>query len=162
MIASSARAGGAGSSFRISDSKLATAYHVVEGVDTVHIKLADFTCEAQVIHTDPSKDLSIIEATEELPNPTIFNIARTSEVEVAREVFVTGYPLATDIMTIHSGQISAYGLARDFPLGRLPIHEANCSLIQIQSAINRGFSGGPVLNMNLAMLSDIFRQNSDC
>ncbi len=137
---------GVGSSFRVSDTKLVTANHVIEGLKKVQIMLENFSCEALVIHSDPSKDLAIIETTEKLPNSVILKISKTP-IEITREVLVAGYPIATNILTIHKGQISAYGHARDFPLGKLPAHEENCSLIQIQSAINQGFSGGPVIEV---------------
>ncbi len=132
------RVAGVGSGFFISeDGYLLTNYHVVK--DAVKIKIVtdegkEFT--ARKIGTDPKTDLALLKIKEKgLP---FIELGDSSKVEVGEWVLAIGNPLNQDL-TVTSGIISAKGR-------QLGIAEYE-DFLQTDAAINRGNSGGPLINL---------------
>jgi len=140
---------GAGSGFIVSDQGyILTNNHVVDGADQVTVRLLDrheFT--AKVIGTDPNTDVAVIKI--EPKRGVAFKpaaLGNSSAARVGEWVLAVGNPLAENLsFTVTSGIISAKGR------GRLPLPGFNTStiqdFIQTDAAINRGNSGGPLLNV---------------
>lgn len=129
---------GLGSGFIIStDGQIVTNHHVVEGADSVTVKLADGrSFDATVIGSDPMTDLALlkIEADEDLP---VVAFGNSSAMRVGDEVVAVGNPFGLG-GTVTSGIISAK--SRNINSG--PFDD----FIQTDAAINRGNSGGPLFN----------------
>jgi len=114
-----------------------TNNHVVEGADTVIVRLNDRReFEAEVVGTDPRSDVALlkINATD-LP---VAQLANSDSVEAGQWVVAIGSPFGFDY-SVTAGIVSAVGRA-------LP-DESYVPFIQTDVAINPGNSGGPLFNL---------------
>lgn len=127
-----------GSGFIISpDGYILTNNHMVEGADKVTVELADdrkFT--AEVTGTDPVTDIAVIKINAE--NLPYLEFADSDNLEVGEWVLAIGNPLGFS-HTVTAGIVSAKG--RSLQLADIE------NFIQTDAAINRGNSGGPLLNL---------------
>ena len=132
---------GMGSGFIISsDGYVVTNNHVVEGADSVLVRMSDRReYDAEVIGTDPRSDLALlrIEA-EDLP---VLSIDQEDDLEVGEWVLAIGSPFGLDY-SVTAGIVSANG--RSLPTER---NENYVPFIQTDVAINPGNSGGPLFNL---------------
>lgn len=127
-----------GSGFIISpDGYILTNNHMVEGAKKVTIEIADgrkFT--AEVTGTDPVTDIAVVKVdTDNLP---YLELADSDTLEVGEWVLAIGNPLGFS-HTVTAGIVSAKG--RSLQLATIE------NFIQTDAAINRGNSGGPLLNL---------------
>ncbi|MDF3415514.1 Do family serine endopeptidase [Sulfitobacter sp. M57] len=143
---------GLGSGFIISqDGQIVTNHHVVEGADSVTVKLSDGrSFDADVLGSDPLTDIAVLKITADVDLPTV-SFGTSKDLRVGDEVVAVGNPFGLG-GTVTSGIISA--LSRDIRSG--PFDD----FIQTDAAINRGNSGGPlfdnagqVIGVNTAILS---------
>jgi serine protease Do len=129
---------GLGSGFIISaNGQIVTNHHVVEGADSVTVKLADGrSFDATVIGSDPMTDIALlqVEADEALP---VVAFGSSSDMRVGDEVVAVGNPFGLG-GTVTSGIVSAK--SRNIHSG--PFDD----FIQTDAAINKGNSGGPLFN----------------
>lgn len=125
-----------------SDGYILTNNHVIEGAaeDGVHITLNDKrTFEARVVGKDPTTDLAVMKIDAQgLPAITVGN---SNEVEVGEWVLAIGNPFRLR-STVTAGIVSA--LSRDMQIiqDRMRVE----SFIQTDAAINKGNSGGALVN----------------
>jgi 2-alkenal reductase len=134
---------------------IVTNDHVVEGTDTVAVRLASGQAlRAQIVGTAPNYDLAVlrVDNTRSLPPP--ITIGTSEGLKVGQSVFAIGNPFGLD-QSLTTGIISA--LKR-----RLPTANGReiTNVIQTDAAINPGNSGGPLLDsagrvigVNTAILS---------
>ena len=137
------RARGAGSGFFISSDGLAlTNNHVIEGVDTITVQLADDReIPARVVGRDPATDLALIRVESGGPF-TPLPLGDSDALRVGEWVMAVGNPLNMS-HTVTVGVVSAKGR-------RLGLSETTASFenfIQTDAAINMGNSGGPLVNL---------------
>jgi serine protease Do len=129
---------GVGSGFLISgDGAIVTNHHVVAGATEILVRLDDGRdFEAELVGSDPQTDLALlrIETGDELPYVVFGDSA---QVRPGDNVIAVGNPFGLG-GTVTAGIVSA--VARDIQAG--PYDE----FIQIDAAINRGNSGGPLFN----------------
>jgi serine protease Do len=133
---------GMGSGFIISgDGYIVTNNHVVEGADSVLVRLSDRReFDAEVIGTDPRSDLALIRVeAEDLP---VLTLASDGELEVGEWVLAIGSPFGLDY-SVTAGIVSAKG--RSLPTEN---NENYVPFIQTDVAINPGNSGGPLFNLD--------------
>ena len=127
-----------GSGFIISkDGYVLTNNHVVEGAETVIVRLNDRReFIAEIVGTDPRSDVALLklDATD-LP---VAKIASSDEVKRGQWVVAIGSPFGFDY-SVTAGIVSATGRA-------LP-DESYVPFIQTDVAINPGNSGGPLFNL---------------
>jgi len=127
-----------GSGFIISpDGHILTNNHMVEGAEKVTIELADgrkFT--AEITGTDPDSDIAVIKI--DADNLPYLELADSDTLEVGEWVLAIGNPLGFS-HTVTAGIVSAKGRS----VGLATIE----NFIQTDAAINRGNSGGPLLNL---------------
>jgi len=132
---------GMGSGFIISsDGYIVTNNHVVEGADSVLVRLIDRReFNAEIIGTDPRSDLALlrIQGTD-LP---AVKLAQRDEIEVGEWVWAIGSPFGLDY-SVAAGIVSAKG--RSLPTER---NENYVPFLQTDVAINPGNSGGPLFNL---------------
>jgi len=133
-----------GSGFIVTDDGyVLTNYHVIEDADKIVVQLADDNNEygAKVVGTDPQTDLALLKVDARRKLPTV-PLGDSERLRVGEWVIAIGNPLAYD-HTVTVGVVSAKGrklngLSRDVSLD---------NYIQTDAAINRGNSGGPLLNL---------------
>ncbi|RZA19961.1 MAG: DegQ family serine endoprotease [Lysobacteraceae bacterium] len=128
-----------GTGFIISaDGYLLTNHHVVEGADTVRIKLSDrreFT--AKVVGSDEQSDVALLKiAATALPT---LRIGDSKALKSGQWVVAIGSPFGLD-HSVTAGIVSAVGRANPYA------NQRYVPFIQTDVAINRGNSGGPLLD----------------
>jgi len=128
-----------GSGFIISeDGYILTNNHMVEDAKEVKIELADGRkFDAEIIGTDPESDVAVVKINAE--NLPYLELADSDELEVGEWVLAIGNPLTLS-HTVTAGIVSAKG--RSVGLADFE------SFIQTDAAINRGNSGGPLINLD--------------
>ena len=128
-----------GSGFVIEgDGLIVTNNHVVDHAESVKVRLSDDReFDAKVMGTDPQTDLALlkIDATG-LPG---LKLGDSDAVRVGEDVIAVGNPFGLG-GTVTRGIVSA--MARDIDAGPY------VDFIQTDAAINRGNSGGPLLNLD--------------
>jgi len=132
-----------GTGFVIDDQGIAlTNEHVVEDAREVNVLFEDrSTSVAKVVGTDPDTDLAVldIEDVPESTRPLILGQSRS--LVVGDPVIAIGNPFGILQGTVTTGIVSALGRRIDSP-NEVPISNA----IQTDAAINKGNSGGPLLD----------------
>lgn len=116
-----------------------TNNHVVEGADTITVRLADGReYIATDIKTDPESDLAVLKLqnAKDLPFARIGN---SDELEIGDWVIAIGNPFELEA-TVSAGIISGKGRE----LGSI----RRSKFLQTDAAINPGNSGGPLLNLD--------------
>lgn len=135
---------GAGSGVIISeDGYIVSNNHVVEGADRIEVTLNDKrTYEATIIGTDPSTDLALIKIEENsLPYVVYGN---SDDLQIGEWVLAVGNPFNLT-STVTAGIVSAK--ARNINILRSPNNTSAIeSFIQTDAAVNRGNSGGALVN----------------
>ncbi len=133
---------GTGSGFIYDDEgHIVTNYHVVENAEELSVTLADGkTYPAESVGVDPSTDLAVLRIdVDELPRPA--PLGESDNLRVGQFVVAIGNPFGLE-RTLTVGVISSLGRVIESPDGRF-IGE----VIQTDAAINRGNSGGPLLDL---------------
>jgi serine protease Do len=132
---------GLGSGFIISeDGYVLTNNHVVEGADSVLVRLSDRReFDAEIIGTDPRSDLALLRI-EGSDLPTL-KLAADDDLAVGEWVLAIGSPFGLDY-SASAGIVSAKG--RSLPTEK---NENYVPFIQTDVAINPGNSGGPLFNL---------------
>jgi Do/DeqQ family serine protease len=124
------------------DGYIVTNNHVVQNADRLEVTLNDKrTYEAEIVGTDPSTDLALVKINEGgLPFLTYGN---SDEIKVGEWVLAVGNPFNLT-STVTAGIVSAK--ARDINI--LGTNAAIESFIQTDAPVNRGNSGGALVNTN--------------
>lgn len=135
------RASSLGSGFIIgADGLVVTNNHVIEEADEIKVILADNTIlEAEVIGRDPKVDLALLKVEADKPLPTV-KWGDSDKMRVGDWSVAIGNPFGIGV-TVTAGIVSAR--SRQLSNGN-----AYDDYIQTDAAINRGNSGGPLINMN--------------
>ena len=123
-----------------SDGYIVTNNHVVDNSDNVFVTLNDKReFEAEVIGTDPSSDLALIKVDAEDLNYIPYG--NSDILKVGEWVLAVGNPF-TITSTVTAGIVSAKGKNLGIIQDRYRIE----SFIQTDAAVNRGNSGGALVN----------------
>ena len=134
---------GVGSGFVLDQSgHILTNYHVVEGAQRVEVGFSDDTIlSAQVIGLDARTDLALlkVEAPDGLLSPV--ELGTSADLQVGQRAIAIGNPFGQFERTLTTGVISALGRSLEGADGR-----TITGVIQTDAAINRGNSGGPLLD----------------
>ncbi len=130
---------GSGSGFIISDDGyIVTNHHVVNNADLVMVKLADNRqFEARVIGSDEMSDIALLKV--EAENLPKLGIGDSDTLKRGQWVIAIGSPFSFE-QSVTAGIVSA--------MGRTNGAQQYVPFIQTDVAINRGNSGGPLLNMD--------------
>lgn len=132
---------GIGSGFIIgSDGRILTNAHVVNGADTVTVKLKDGrSFKGKVLGADPVTDVAIVKIqANQLPTVALGN---SDQLKPGEWAIAIGNPLGFD-NTVTSGIISGTGRSSS----EVGVPDERVQFIQTDAAINPGNSGGPLLN----------------
>ena len=128
------------------DGHIVTNNHVVAGAqdDQVTVTLTDgriFT--ADVIGTDPTTDLAVIQLQDAPDDLTAATLGDSSEITVGDPVMAVGNPLGL-ANTVTTGIVSA--LDRPVSTAETGSETVVTNAIQIDAAVNPGNSGGPLFD----------------
>jgi S1-C subfamily serine protease len=118
-----------------------TARHVVAGARTIRVTFADgIEAVAQVVQEAPEIDIAVLLAdrSPQVIVPAV--LGNSGALQVGDDVYAVGHQLSL-VGSLTAGVVS--GLHRSVPL---PNGTELNDLIQFDAAINRGSSGGPLLN----------------
>ncbi len=130
---------GAGSGFIYeADGYILTNHHVIADADEIIVRLADRReFEAELIGSDESSDIAVlkIEAKKDLP---FLHLGESDSLKAGQWVAAIGSPFNFE-QSVTAGIVSAKG--------RSNRAQQYVPFIQTDVAINRGNSGGPLLNM---------------
>ena len=132
---------GTGSGFIIkSDGLILTNAHVVDGADTVTVKMKDGReMSGKVLGADPVTDVAVVKiAASNLPTVALGN---SDQLKPGEWAIAIGNPLGLD-NTVTVGIVSATGRTSS----QVQVPDKRVSFIQTDAAINPGNSGGPLLN----------------
>ena len=133
---------GAGSGFVIDASgHILTNYHVVQDAQTIEVTLGDQThYKAKFIGADTRNDIALIQVDTKGKKIATLSLGDSRAIQVGQRVLAIGNPFGFQ-STLTTGVVSALG--RTVQTGDSTfIDEA----IQTDAAINRGNSGGPLLD----------------
>ncbi|HJW46111.1 MAG TPA: Do family serine endopeptidase, partial [Lysobacter sp.] len=128
-----------GTGFLISnDGYVLTNHHVVEGADTVTVKLSDRReFKAKVVGSDQQSDVAVLKI--DATNLPALRLGDSARLKPGQWVVAIGSPFGLD-QSVTAGIVSAVGRANPYADQRY------VPFIQTDVAINRGNSGGPLLN----------------
>ncbi len=132
---------GLGSGVIISaDGTVLTNHHVIDGAEKITVQMNDNkTYEAKVIGSDPPSDLAVLKI--EGANLPFLNLGNSDNVRIGDIVLAIGNPLGIG-QTVTAGIISAKGRRTGLSDGSFE------DFLQTDAPINRGNSGGALVNLN--------------
>src|SRR5437762_10486208 len=133
---------GAGSGFIIDPrGYILTNYHVVEGAQSIEVVLGDQSHHpAKYIGADQRNDVALIKIDPKGKQLTTLKLGDSSTIQVGQKVLAIGNPFGFQ-STLTTGVVSAVG--RTVQTSQTTFIE---EAIQTDAAINRGNSGGPLIN----------------
>jgi S1-C subfamily serine protease len=135
---------GAGSGFVLdSDGHILTNYHVIEGAQSVEVNFSDDTVlPAKIVGADPRNDVAVLQVENAPPGLLVpVELGSSARLEVGQRAIVIGNPFGQFSRTLTTGVISALNRTLQSQDGR-----EISGMIQTDAAINRGNSGGPLLD----------------
>ena len=141
---------GSGSGFIFnSDGYIITNHHVVDGATRITVYFHDGgTAEAELVGSDALSDIAVIKIDPTDRNLIPMEIGDSSLMKVGDEVLAIGCPAGIEFMgTVTDGIISA--INRDVELDNASSMSSSTktmTLLQTNATINRGNSGGPLIN----------------
>ncbi len=132
---------GVGSGVIVSaDGSILTNHHVVEGADKIKVLMSDNkSYDAKIVGTDQPSDLAVLKI--EAENLPFLNLGNSDSVRVGDIVLAIGNPLGIG-QTVTAGIISAKGRRTGLSDGSFE------DFLQTDAPINRGNSGGALVNLN--------------
>ncbi len=125
------------------EGRVLTNYHVIEGQKDIKVTLADGTAsKATVLGSDPGSDLAVLKVTVPANLLTPVAFANSDSVRVGDAVFAIGNPFGQNF-SVSAGIISATGRVTTSSFTGRAIRD----VLQTDTAMNPGNSGGPLFNM---------------
>ena len=134
LIINSDNGKGLGTAFYIGDGEFLTAAHLIDGRTNARLRNAVADFPASVIAIDDGRDVALLEAGE--PPSEALRLLSSTDVRPGQSVASVGYPLFEEYRaSITGGLVSRLSEDRSFG-----------TLIQTDAPINRGNSGGPLVD----------------
>ena len=122
---------------------IVTNHHVIANAESIRVQLADGRiAEAHVVGSDPDTDLAVLSVS--LKFLPVAPLGRSDQLRVGDVVLAIGNPLGLSHTVTH-GIVSAVSRAQ---LGIAPVED----FIQTDAPINRGNSGGALVDSNGALV----------
>ena len=136
------------------EGNLLTNWHVVQGHDSVYVifkpkkgielKNEELVYVAKVIKVDQVTDLALLKIEDPPHNFSTLKLGNIEDVDVAQDVHAIGHP-GGNVWTYTTGTISQIRPNYEMALDTMTFKS---NVIQTQTPINPGSSGGPLLNNN--------------
>ena len=122
------------------DGTILTNAHVIDGADKITVYLSDNkTFDAKLVGADKPSDLAVLKI--EAQNMPFLNLGNSDTVRIGDIVLAIGNPLGIG-QTVTAGIISAKGRRTGLSDGSFE------DFLQTDAPINRGNSGGALVNLN--------------
>ena len=133
-------AAASGSGFIISaDGYIVTNHHVIDGANKITVTLYDGkSYEAELIGSDESNDIAVLKIDADGLTPVV--LGSSNDLSVGDEVVAIGNPLGELTFSLTAGVVSALDRT-------ITTQNTTMNLIQTDTAINSGNSGGALFNM---------------
>ena len=133
-------AAASGSGFIISaDGYIVTNHHVIDGANKITVTLYDGkSYEAELIGSDESNDIAVLKIDADGLTPVV--LGSSNDLSVGDEVVAIGNPLGELTFSLTAGVVSALDRT-------ITTQSTTMNLIQTDTAINSGNSGGALFNM---------------
>ena len=134
---------GSGSGFILdADGHILTNYHVIKGAQRIEVNFGDDTVlEARAVGVDPRNDVAVLRV-DALPTGVYpVDLGTSTGLHVGQRAIAIGNPFGQFGRTLTTGVISALDRTLEGPDER-----TITGIIQTDAAINRGNSGGPLLD----------------
>jgi hypothetical protein len=127
---------GQGSGFFISQNRVITCYHVIDGASMVSIRLNDSTTinAKHIVAQDSAADVAIIELESPAPARVIPLKMLNKQPEQGERIYVVGNPLGLE-QSVSDGIVSS-----------VRVQKEQGKVIQFTAAISPGNSGSPLLD----------------
>lgn len=125
-----------------------TNYHVIEGAQQVKVILNENgtgrEVNAKVVNYDATRDVAIVQITDDVKMPAVATLGDSDATTPGQQVIAIGNPLGREFLgTVTQGIVSAVN--RDITVDK---GGTTLKFIQTDTAINKGNSGGPLINAN--------------
>ena len=134
---------GSGSGFVLDkEGHILTNYHVIEGAERIEVAFGDqLSAPADVVGYDARNDVAVLKvnAPEAALEPVV--LGESDNLQVGQWAIAIGNPFGQFGRTLTTGVISALGRSLQWPDGR-----SISGMIQTDASINKGNSGGPLLD----------------
>ena len=133
---------GSGSGFLWdTDGHIVTNYHVIEGAQQIEVSFGgDTSLPATVVGADPVNDLAVIKVDAVPQDVQPVEVGTSTDLHVGQTAIVIGNPFGQFDRTMTVGIVSAINRTIETDSAVLR------GVIQTDAAINRGNSGGPLLD----------------
>jgi S1-C subfamily serine protease len=123
------------------DGHILTNYHVVEGASEIRVTLASGeSFEAGLVGYDPPNDMAVLKVNAPTEKLVPIALGDSSRLRVGQTVYAIGNPFGLE-RTMTTGIVSSLNRTLPTRAGRVMK-----SIIQIDAALNRGNSGGPLID----------------
>ena len=135
------RGAAAGSGFVVThDGYILTNYHVIDGASSIRVAFADGTSyPATLVGGEEPNDIAVLKIEAEGLTPVV--LGDSDNLVVGEQVCAIGNPLGELTFTFTSGYVSAKDRSITMESGEV------MNMLQTDTAINSGNSGGPLFNM---------------
>ncbi len=134
---------GAGSGFILDQTgHILTNYHVVNGARKIDVSInGDYVVPATIVGVDPRNDIAVLKVEAPLEILVPVELGSSTHLKVGQRAIAIGNPFGQFGRTLTIGVISALDRTLEGTDGR-----TITGIIQTDAAINRGNSGGPLLD----------------
>jgi S1-C subfamily serine protease len=134
---------GAGSGFVIDkEGHILTNYHVIRNAQQIEVTFIDeTTLPAELVGADPRNDIAVLKVEARAESLTPVELGESANLKVGQRTIVIGNPFGQFGGTLTTGVVSALNRTLESQDGR-----EMSGIIQTDAAINRGNSGGPLLD----------------
>ncbi|MCI9264138.1 MAG: PDZ domain-containing protein [Oscillospiraceae bacterium] len=131
----------AGSGFVVSrDGYILTNYHVIKGASSIQVAFVDGTTyDATLVGGEEPNDIAVLKIETQGLTPVV--LGDSDNLVVGEQVCAIGNPLGELTFTFTSGYVSAKDRSITMESGEI------MNMLQTDTAINSGNSGGPLFNM---------------
>ncbi|MCP3869485.1 MAG: trypsin-like serine protease [Gammaproteobacteria bacterium] len=117
-----------------------TAYHVVGKCDEILIRRGQKVFDADLLNQDKRNDLALIQASEPLSGLSA-EFRLRQPLRLGEDVIIAGFPMQTHYLNVSVGSLNA-----------LTGYNDNVNQFQMSAPIQSGYSGGPVLDRQGAVI----------
>ena len=124
------------------DGYVLTNYHVIKNSTQVKVIFSTGKeVDAKVVNYDEAADLAVVKITEDVKMPGVVELGNSDNIKAGEQVIAIGNPLGKEYLgSVTTGIVSAVKREVQKEDG------TSMNLIQTDTAINSGNSGGPLIN----------------